>query len=144
MHPDNRAVHTGRKTQPLIPVSTEFRSLSAVPPKTQQNKWQHQPYQQRIDKLQHAGLLAKQCGIIAQNLLVCFWLIPVAMVAERGSFTDLQDLFPLKKKYRKLPRNTNYSAYRHPRWWPTWMAIAFMWCVAQLPIRFQWWIGKLF
>ncbi|RBP29133.1 KDO2-lipid IV(A) lauroyltransferase [Marinobacter pelagius] len=52
--------------------------------------------------------------------------------------------FPdLKKKYRKLPRNTDYSAYRHPRWWPTWLGIAFMWLVAQLPIRLQWWLGKL-
>lgn len=50
----------------------------------------------------------------------------------------------MKKKYRKIPRNTNYSAYRHPRWWPTWITISFMWCVAQLPIRFQWWLGKIF
>lgn len=49
----------------------------------------------------------------------------------------------MKKKYRKLPRNTDYSAYRHPRWWPTWMLIGVMWCFAQLPIRFQWWLGKL-
>ena len=52
--------------------------------------------------------------------------------------------FPvLKKKYRKLPRNTDYSAYRHPRWWPTWLGIGFMWLVAQLPIRLQWGLGKL-
>lgn len=49
----------------------------------------------------------------------------------------------LKKKYRKLPRNTDYSAYRHPRWWPTWLGIALMWLVAQLPIRLQWWLGKV-
>ncbi|RBW48140.1 LpxL/LpxP family Kdo(2)-lipid IV(A) lauroyl/palmitoleoyl acyltransferase [Marinobacter sp. F3R11] len=49
----------------------------------------------------------------------------------------------MKKKYRRQPRNTDYSAYRHPRWWPTWAGIAVMWCVAQLPIRFQWWLGKL-
>lgn len=52
--------------------------------------------------------------------------------------------FPvLKKKYRKLPRNTDYSAYLHPRWWPTWLGIGFMWLVAQLPIRLQWGLGKL-
>lgn len=49
----------------------------------------------------------------------------------------------MKKKYRKLPRNTDYSAYRHPRWWPTWLGIGVMWLVAQLPIRFQWWLGKM-
>lgn len=52
--------------------------------------------------------------------------------------------FPvLKKKYRKLPRNTDYSAYRHPRWWPTWLGIGLMWLLAQLPIRLQWGLGKL-
>ncbi|WP_312846326.1 LpxL/LpxP family Kdo(2)-lipid IV(A) lauroyl/palmitoleoyl acyltransferase [Marinobacter arenosus] len=49
----------------------------------------------------------------------------------------------MKKKYRKLPRNTDYSAYRHPRWWPTWIGVALMWTVAQLPIRLQWWLGKV-
>lgn len=49
----------------------------------------------------------------------------------------------MKKKYRKLPRNTDYSAYRHPRWWPTWIAVSLMWCVSRLPIRVQWWLGKL-
>jgi len=49
----------------------------------------------------------------------------------------------LKKKYRKLPRNTDYSAYRHPRWWPTWLGMSVMWLVAQLPLRVQWWLGKL-
>jgi len=53
-----------------------------------------------------------------------------------------QDTFQVKKKYRKQPRNTDYSAYRHPRWWPTWAGIAVMWCAAQLPIRLQWWLGK--
>ena len=48
----------------------------------------------------------------------------------------------MKKKYRKLPRNTDYSAYRHPRWWPTWILIALMWAVAQLPIALQWRLGK--
>lgn len=49
----------------------------------------------------------------------------------------------MKKKYRKLPRNTDYSAYRHPRWWPTWLGIFLMWCVSRLPIRVQWWLGKM-
>lgn len=49
----------------------------------------------------------------------------------------------MKKQYRKLPRNTDYTAYRHPRWWPTWIGIGLMWCIAQLPIRFQWWLGKI-
>jgi KDO2-lipid IV(A) lauroyltransferase len=49
----------------------------------------------------------------------------------------------LKKKYPKRPRNTDYSAYLHPRWWPTWLGIGLMWLVAQLPIRLQWWLGRL-
>ncbi len=49
----------------------------------------------------------------------------------------------MKKKYPKRPRNTNYSAYLHPRWWPTWLGIGLMWLIAQLPIRLQWWLGRL-
>lgn len=49
----------------------------------------------------------------------------------------------MKKKHRKLPRNTDYSAYRHPRWWPTWIGIGLMRLLAQLPIRVQWWLGKI-
>lgn len=49
----------------------------------------------------------------------------------------------MKKKYRQQHRNTDYSAYRHPRWWPTWMGIALMWLVAQLPLRLQWQLGKI-
>lgn len=49
----------------------------------------------------------------------------------------------LKKKYRKLPRNTDYSAYRHPRWWPTWLGIGAMWLAAQLPLRVQWQLGRM-
>lgn len=49
----------------------------------------------------------------------------------------------MKKKHRKVPRNTDYSAYRHPRWWPTWIGIGLMWLLAQLPIRVQWWLGKI-
>ncbi|QSP96065.1 LpxL/LpxP family Kdo(2)-lipid IV(A) lauroyl/palmitoleoyl acyltransferase [Marinobacter salinisoli] len=49
----------------------------------------------------------------------------------------------MKKRYRKLPRNTDFSAYRHPRWWPTWCLIGLMWLVAHLPLRLQWWLGKV-
>ena len=49
----------------------------------------------------------------------------------------------MKRKYAKRSRNTDYSAYFHPRWWPTWLGIGTMWLVAQLPIRFQWWLGRL-
>lgn len=49
----------------------------------------------------------------------------------------------MKKKYRKKqPRNTDYSAYRHPRWWPTWGLIALMWLGSRLPIRVQWQLGR--
>ncbi|NVD35558.1 LpxL/LpxP family Kdo(2)-lipid IV(A) lauroyl/palmitoleoyl acyltransferase [Marinobacter lutaoensis] len=48
----------------------------------------------------------------------------------------------MKKKHRKLPRNTDYAAYRHPRWWPTWALIGLMWLGAQLPIRWQWPLGR--
>ena len=48
----------------------------------------------------------------------------------------------MDKKYRKTLRNTVFSAYRHPRWWPTWAAITLMWLTAQLPIRLQWWLGS--
>lgn len=49
----------------------------------------------------------------------------------------------LSKKHRKLPRNTDYTAYLHPRWWPTWLGIGTMWFVAQLPLRLQWWLGRM-
>lgn len=48
----------------------------------------------------------------------------------------------LQKKYRQKSRNTDYSAYLHPRWWPTWLGIGAMWLAAHLPIRFQWLLGK--
>jgi KDO2-lipid IV(A) lauroyltransferase len=48
----------------------------------------------------------------------------------------------VKNKYRKQPRNTDLSAYRHPRWWLTWAAMSFMWLVAQLPLRVQWCLGS--
>lgn len=49
----------------------------------------------------------------------------------------------LTRKRPKQPRITAYSAYLHPRWWPTWLGIFLMWLVAQLPIRLQWQLGKL-
>ncbi len=48
----------------------------------------------------------------------------------------------MNKKYRQKSRNTDYSAYLHPRWWPTWVGIALMWFTAQLPLRIQWKLGK--
>lgn len=39
-------------------------------------------------------------------------------------------------------RDTRYSAYLHPRWWPTWCLIGFIWLAAHLPIRLQWWLGR--
>ncbi len=48
----------------------------------------------------------------------------------------------MHKKHRRRTRDTDYSSYRHPRWWPTWLAIGLMWCVAQLPLRLQWGLGK--
>ncbi|MGM0769390.1 MAG: LpxL/LpxP family Kdo(2)-lipid IV(A) lauroyl/palmitoleoyl acyltransferase [Pseudomonadota bacterium] len=40
-------------------------------------------------------------------------------------------------------RDTRYTSYLHPRWWPTWIGIAFMWLMARLPLRWQWWLGKV-
>lgn len=48
----------------------------------------------------------------------------------------------MTKTRRKAPRNTDYRAYRHPRWWPTWLMIGLMWLVAQLPIAWQWSLGR--
>lgn len=73
-------------------------------------------------------------------------LLPIAAgrPGASGPETDiLQDPLHVNRKYRKLPRNTDYSAYRHPRWWPTWLGIALMWLVSQLPIRLQWWLGRI-
>ncbi len=46
-------------------------------------------------------------------------------------------------KRRQKTRDTRYSSYWQPRWWPTWIVIALMWLVAQLPVRLQWALGKL-
>ncbi|WP_336368401.1 LpxL/LpxP family Kdo(2)-lipid IV(A) lauroyl/palmitoleoyl acyltransferase [Marinobacter sp. C2H3] len=48
----------------------------------------------------------------------------------------------MTKTRRKAPRNTDYRAYRHPRWWPTWLMIGLMWLAAQLPIAWQWSLGR--
>jgi len=40
-------------------------------------------------------------------------------------------------------RDTRYTSYLHPRWWPTWLGIAAMWLMARLPLGCQWNIGKL-
>lgn len=48
----------------------------------------------------------------------------------------------MNKKYRKQPRNTDYRAYRHPRWWPTWAAVALIWLISRLPLGTQWKLGK--
>ncbi|SFM61912.1 LpxL/LpxP family Kdo(2)-lipid IV(A) lauroyl/palmitoleoyl acyltransferase [Marinobacter zhejiangensis] len=45
-------------------------------------------------------------------------------------------------KHRKSVRETQYSKYLHPRWWPTWVLIGLMWLMAQLPLRVQWLLGK--
>ncbi len=45
------------------------------------------------------------------------------------------------KKHRKSTRDTRYSEYTHPRWWPTWVMVAIMWLLAWLPRRLQQWIG---
>lgn len=46
-----------------------------------------------------------------------------------------------KRPSRK--RDTRYTQYRHPRWWPTWMGIGLMWLMSRLPLRWQWRLGKL-
>jgi len=45
-------------------------------------------------------------------------------------------------KHHQQSRDTQYSNYLHPRWWPTWLLIGLMWLLAQLPLRAQWWLGK--
>lgn len=48
-----------------------------------------------------------------------------------------------KRRSRKKARDTRLASYRHPRWWPTWLGMACIWLLAQLPMRVQWSIGKL-
>ncbi|WP_082446227.1 LpxL/LpxP family Kdo(2)-lipid IV(A) lauroyl/palmitoleoyl acyltransferase [Marinobacter lipolyticus] len=40
-------------------------------------------------------------------------------------------------------RDTRYTSYCHPRWWPTWIGIALMWLMSRLPLTLQWRVGKL-
>jgi len=46
------------------------------------------------------------------------------------------------KTGKKNTRDTLYHHYLHPRWWPTWVGVALMWLVAQLPLKLQWWLGR--
>lgn len=48
-----------------------------------------------------------------------------------------------KPRSRSKTRNLDLASYRHPRWWPTWLGMAFIWLLAQLPMRAQWWLGKI-
>ncbi len=45
-------------------------------------------------------------------------------------------------KQRTSTRETRYSNFLHPRWWPTWVIVSLMWLMAQLPLRLQWVLGK--
>lgn len=49
----------------------------------------------------------------------------------------------MKARHRKQERDLDYSHYLHPRWWPTWCSVAAMWLVAQLPLGWQWRMGKV-
>lgn len=46
-----------------------------------------------------------------------------------------------RDKRRKGERDTNYSHYLHPRWWPTWLGIGAMWLLSRLPLTLQWKLG---
>lgn len=48
-----------------------------------------------------------------------------------------------KRHSRKKIRDTRLASYRHPRWWPTWLAMGCIWLLAQLPMQLQWRLGKL-
>lgn len=43
---------------------------------------------------------------------------------------------------RNGERDTNYSHYLHPRWWPTWLGIGAMWLLSRLPLKAQWLLGR--
>lgn len=47
------------------------------------------------------------------------------------------------KKGRQKNRDTRYSRYWQPRWWPTWTGIGLMWLVSRLPLALQWKLGTL-
>lgn len=39
-------------------------------------------------------------------------------------------------------RDTRYTSYLHPRWWPTWLAVFIIQAAAKVPLRLQWWFGE--
>ncbi|MDX1636047.1 MAG: LpxL/LpxP family Kdo(2)-lipid IV(A) lauroyl/palmitoleoyl acyltransferase [Marinobacter sp.] len=43
---------------------------------------------------------------------------------------------------RRRIRDTDYSHYRSPRWWPTWLLIGLIWLFSRLPLALQWRIGR--
>lgn len=43
---------------------------------------------------------------------------------------------------QKKIRDTRYSHYLSPRWWPTWALVGLIWLAAQLPISWQWQLGR--
>jgi len=57
------------------------------------------------------------------------------------SFNELEYRYVREKTYRV--RDTDYRHFMHPRWWPTWLTVFLMWLIAQLPIRVQYWLGKI-
>ncbi|MGP4844797.1 LpxL/LpxP family Kdo(2)-lipid IV(A) lauroyl/palmitoleoyl acyltransferase [Marinobacter sp. 1Y8] len=44
---------------------------------------------------------------------------------------------------KRRPRDTQFSHYLHPRWWPTWCVIGLIWVMAQLPMSVQWRLGQM-
>lgn len=52
----------------------------------------------------------------------------------------------MSKSKRRI-RDTDYSHYLGPRWWPTWLLIGLVWLCSRLPLAAQWrlggWIGEL-
>lgn len=50
-------------------------------------------------------------------------------------------------KKRNKTRDTRYSNYLHPKWWPTWLLVGIIWLISRLPLSAQWrlggWIGEL-
>lgn len=45
-------------------------------------------------------------------------------------------------KTRKRTRDTDYSHYLNPRWWPTWLMIGVIWLFSRLPLALQWRMGR--
>lgn len=39
-------------------------------------------------------------------------------------------------------RELSFDAYLHPRWWPTWLAIAMLWLIGRLPMQIQQPLGR--